>query len=102
MALGDHPLVGQARISGMMGALELSPDKANRAAFATEKGTVGLIGREHSFGNNLIMRHVGDTMIISPPLVLSHEDADILIDRAVKSLDQTHDHLKKNGMLVSA
>ncbi|MEZ5480459.1 MAG: aspartate aminotransferase family protein, partial [Thiolinea sp.] len=46
LALGEHPLIGQARMVGLMGALELTPDKAKRAPFAVKKGTVGLLCRE--------------------------------------------------------
>ncbi|MGI9394763.1 MAG: aspartate aminotransferase family protein, partial [Boseongicola sp.] len=59
-AMTDHPLVGEAKIVGMMGSLALTPHKDSRAAFASNPGTVGLICRERSFANNLIMRHVGD------------------------------------------
>ncbi len=44
----DHPLVGEAKIVGMMGSLALTPHKESRAAFASDPGTVGLICREHS------------------------------------------------------
>lgn len=101
-ALADHPLVGEARIIGMMGALELSPDKANRARFASDKGVVGLMCRDRCFANELIMRCVGDTMIISPPLVLTRHEADLLIERTVKSLDETLAQLKSKGMMVAA
>lgn len=101
-ALADHPLVGEARMIGMMGALELSPDKANRAAFASDKGTVGLMCRERCFANNVIIRHVGDAMIISPPLTLTRDEADLLIERATKALDETYAQLKAKGLMKSA
>ncbi|MCF6301628.1 MAG: aspartate aminotransferase family protein [Devosiaceae bacterium] len=96
--LGDHPLVGEADIVGMMGALALSPDKSARAPFAADKGTIGLICRDFCFANNLVMRHVGDRMIISPPLVISKGDIDVLIERVVKSLDQTYEKIKADGL----
>ncbi|RMD46821.1 MAG: aminotransferase class III-fold pyridoxal phosphate-dependent enzyme, partial [Alphaproteobacteria bacterium] len=65
--LGAHPLVGEVRIRGMMAALQLTPDKAARAPFAAPAGTVGLIGRERAIANGLVMRHVGDSLIIAPP-----------------------------------
>ncbi len=99
--LGDHPLVGEARMVGLMGALELTPDKSARAKFAADEGTVGLIGRETCFGNGLVMRHVGDKMILSPPLVINHEEIDELIELAVKSLDQTHAAAKRQGLMVA-
>ncbi|UJQ95686.1 aspartate aminotransferase family protein [Mariluticola halotolerans] len=99
--LGDHPLVGEARMVGLMGALELTPDKSARAKFAADEGTVGLIGRETCFGNGLVMRHVGDKMILSPPLVINHEEIDALIELAVKSLDETHAAAKAQGLMVA-
>lgn len=101
-SLTDHPLVGEAKIVGLMGSLALTPDKASRAAFASEAGTVGFICREFSFGNNLIMRHVGDRMIIAPPLVITHAEVDTLIERAWKTLDQTHAKLMADGMMRAA
>ena len=101
-ALVDHPLVGEARISGFMGSIALTPDKATRAAFASEPGTVGYICRERCFANNLVMRHVGDRMIISPPLVISKPEIDQLIERARISLDECLDRLKADGLFKAA
>lgn len=101
-ALADHPLIGEARIIGMMGSVQMTPDKDARAEFAAGKGTAGLICRDRCFANGLVMRHVGDRMIISPPLILSHENIDTLIERAVKSLDETHAALKADGLMTPA
>ncbi len=101
-SLGDHPLVGEAVSRGMMASLALTPDKASRARFAAEPGTAGYICREFSFGNNLVMRHVGDRMIIAPPLVITPTDIDELVTRARRTLDQTHAHLRAEGMLKAA
>jgi putrescine aminotransferase len=101
-AMTDHPLVGEAVQKGLMGSIALTPDKASRAKFASEAGTVGYRCRERSFANNLVMRHVGDRMIIAPPLTITHEEVDLLIERAWKSLDECHAGLKADGMLVAA
>lgn len=99
LALADHPLVGEARMVGLMGALELVPHKHERAkAFATP-GVAGTLCRDTSFKNGLVMRAVRDGMILSPPLVLSHEEADELIRIASKTLDETHAELKRQGHL---
>ena len=100
-SLADHPLVGEARIIGMMGSLALTPDKATRAPFAAEAGTVGYICRERCFANNLIMRHVYDRMIISPPLVITRAEIDTLIERARTSLDECHARLLDEGLMVA-
>ncbi len=100
-ALADHPLVGEAKIVGMMASVALTPDKATRAAFASDPGTVGFICRDRCFANNLIMRHVGDRMIIAPSLILTRDDIDTLIERATKSLDETYAQVKAKGLLVA-
>ncbi|SFC46802.1 aspartate aminotransferase family protein [Tropicimonas isoalkanivorans] len=96
--LAEHPLVGEAVIRGFMGSLALTPDKAARAPFAAETGTIGLIARGHCFENNLVMRHVGDRMIIAPPLILTKSDVDVLIERAVRALDLTLARIKDEGL----
>ncbi len=99
--LEDHPLVGEAKLVGLMGSIALTPDKASRARFASEEGTVGFRCRERCFANDLIMRHVGDRMIIAPPLVITPEEIDTLVARARKSLDECYAGLKADGLLVA-
>ena len=101
-SLADHPLVGETRIVGLMGSLALTPHKDSRAAFAADKGTAGLICREHCFANGLVMRHVGDRMVISPPLVITKAEVDRLIDRARRALDQAHAQLTEEGLMKAA
>ncbi len=101
-ALADHPLVGEAKIVGMMASVALTPDKATRAAFAADAGTAGFIVRDRCFANNVIMRSVGDRMIISPPLSMTCDEIDILIARATKSLDEAYERLKADGLMVAA
>ena len=101
-SLADHPLVGEAKIVGLMGSIALTPDKARRAPFAAAAGTVGLVCRERCFANDLVMRHVGDRMVISPPLIISHEEIDELGRRARIALDETHDRLRAEGLMEAA
>ncbi|SDH63775.1 putrescine aminotransferase [Pseudomonas flavescens] len=86
--LADHPLVGEVRGVGMLGAIELVKDKQTRERYPSDKA-VGMICRGHCFENGLIMRAVGDTMIISPPLVISKPEIDELVEKARKCLDLT-------------
>ncbi len=85
--LSDHPLVGEVRGVGLLGAIELVKDKSTRERY-TGKGA-GMICRTFCFENGLIMRAVGDTMIIAPPLVISFGEIDELIEKARKCLDLT-------------
>lgn len=86
--LGDHPLVGEARGLGFLGALELVKDKQSGELF-DPPGKVGMTCREHSFNNGLVMRAVGDTMIVAPPLILDKAQIDELVTKVRKSLDDT-------------
>ena len=88
LALGDHPMVGEARGVGMVGALELVKDKNTKTSYPSEQN-VGTICRDFCFNNGLIMRAVGDAMIICPPLVISHSEINELIDKAKLCLDLT-------------
>jgi putrescine---pyruvate transaminase len=98
----DHPLVGEANSVGLMGTLALTPDKAKRAKFKGNEGDVGLRCRTHCFANGLVMRHVGDRMIIAPPFIITHDEIDTLVKRARLSLDQTYEGLIKDGLFVAA
>ncbi len=69
----DHPLVGEVRSVGMLGAIELVADKRTRRRF-DNPGRVGLICRDHFFREGFIMRAVFDTMVCAPPLIWGDEE----------------------------
>ena len=87
-ALGEHPLVGEARFVGMVGALELVPSKPSRTYFP-DRGRVGQLCRDFALQNGLILRATNDAMLLSPPLVISRDQVDELADKAWKALDMT-------------
>jgi putrescine aminotransferase len=86
--LGEHPLVGETRGAGMLGALELVPNKAERKFFA-ERGNVGSLCRNIALKNGLILRATYDSMLISPPLIICRSEIDELFEKAWKSLNET-------------
>ena len=95
-ALGDHPMVGEIRGVGLIGAIELSADKRTRRFFE-KRGRVGTICRDYCIENGLIMRAVRDTMVFSPPLIISEPEIDMLVARAKKSIDQTYEQGERRG-----
>lgn len=97
--LVDHPLVGEARSLGMLGAIELSPEPKSRASFDAKEGTAGLITRNICIEHGLVMRHVYDKMIISPPLIITKEQIDELTSLVWKCLDLAEKELKINGLM---
>jgi putrescine aminotransferase len=98
-ALAEHPLVGEAPMIGMVGALELTPDKIGRTKFP-DVGKVGTLARDFSFQNGLVMRAVRDRLIIAPPLTISHGEIDELVARARKTLDDTYGTLRRQGWVA--
>ena len=90
--LSDHPLIGEARIKGLVAAIEISNNKDTRGRFSSDI-SAGSICRDIAISNGLVMRAVGDTMIIAPPLIISESEIDELIDKTTKTLDETNRHI---------
>jgi putrescine aminotransferase len=86
--LAEHPIIGEARSVGMMGALEIVQDKTNRIRYAKDL-TAGTRARDICVRNGLVMRAVGDTMIVSPPLISEHAHIDELLEKAWRCMDLT-------------
>jgi putrescine aminotransferase len=96
--LGAHPLVGLAETCGFMGALVLVKNKATHEKFKAELG-VGMLCRSHCFRLGLIMRAVGDRMIVAPPLVMTHAQIDEMVALIRRCLDATLADLQAGGQL---
>jgi putrescine aminotransferase len=97
-ALGAHPMVGEIRGLGLIGAIELTCDKRSRKFFE-KRGRIGLICRDACIENGLIMRAVRDTMVYSPPLIISAPEIDLLVERLTKSIEQTYEKVKSEVAL---
>ena len=97
-ALADHPLVGAAETCGLMGALLLVKDKATLTPFAAE-ADIGMVCRGHCFANGLIMRAVGNRMIIAPPLVITRAQIDEMAGLIRRCLDLTLADAQRGGWL---
>lgn len=84
--LTKHPLVGEVRGVGMLGAVELVEDKASRRRYAGE-GRAGGLCRDKALELGLILRATGDTLLMSPPLIISPAEIDELIAKTRLALD---------------
>ena len=85
----------------MIGGIELVADKKTKRAFAPA-GPVGVVMAERSQANGVIVRNMIDTIGLCPPFIISEAEIDELFDRVTKSLDETLDHLTKNGLAAVA
>lgn len=86
--LANHPIIGEARSVGLVGALEIVSDKSQRERFPKNQ-KAGDRCRDFCFDNGLVMRAVGDSMIVSPPLIIENDQIDELVAKARQSLDLT-------------
>lgn len=95
-ALAQHPLVGSSQTCGLMGALQLVRSK-NPVTLFDKKLEVGMICRAHCFAQGLIMRAVGERMIIAPPLVMTLSQVDEMVGLIEQCLDLCHAQLRQRG-----
>jgi putrescine aminotransferase len=96
--LSEHPLVGGAETCGLVAGFALMKDKVKHEAFDETLG-VGMICRNHCFSKGLIMRAVGDRMIIAPPLIITKVQIDELVELIYICLDATLRELKQLGIM---
>jgi putrescine aminotransferase len=99
-ALREHPLVGEAETCGLMGAIRLVKRKDDQGGvpFPPEL-SIGMVCRGHCFANGLIMRAVGDRMIIAPPLVITRAQVDEMVTLIRRCLDLTLEDAQRNAWL---
>jgi putrescine aminotransferase len=95
----DHPIVGEVHCCGLMAAIQLSRDPQRREAFPAEI-EIGMVCRKHCFENGLVMRAVGDRMIVAPPLVITRAQIDEMIVLIRQALDRTVAEAREAGWLA--
>jgi putrescine aminotransferase len=101
-ALSAHPLVGLAEACGFVAGLNLVKKKVpllHDCEWFDPALNVGMICRGHMFGNGMIMRAVGERMIIAPPLVTTKAQIDEMIALITFCLDQTLADLRQRGLM---
>lgn len=90
-SLTGHDCVGEAVNVGLMGAVQLTADKATRRRYA-KPDDIGTLVRNHCVENGVILRATGDRMLFSPPLIISRSQ----VDQAVETLGRALDWLRDN------
>ena len=92
--LAEHPLVGEVRSAGLIGAVEIVADKVSGARFGGSEGTAGPIVRDLCIANGLMVRGIRDSIVMCPPLIITIEQIDELIGKIRKSLDEAEPRLR--------
>ncbi len=86
--LNDHPLVGEVRTIGLIGAIEIVSKKGTNQRFGGREGTAGPIVRDLCIKNGLMVRGIRDSLVFCPPLIISHAEIDQMVTILRRSLDE--------------
>jgi 4-aminobutyrate--pyruvate transaminase len=94
----EHPLVGEVRGIGLIGAVELVADKATKAPF-DPSAAVGsyLMKRAHHHG--VILRALGDSIAFCPPLIIKEPELDLMFEKFTLALDDTLTMVRERGLV---
>ena len=97
-SFADHPLVGEARGTGLIGGLELVADKASKTSFAPA-GSMALRVMRAAQAGGLICRNIYETVALCPPLIVTEADIETIFARLGQALDQTADWARGEGLI---
>ena len=99
-SFNDHPLVGEVRGRGLLGAVELVANKQRRQSFAD--GSVGAFCLKACQDNGLIVRAVaGNSIAFCPPLIITQSQIDEMLGMFASALDATLEFAVKQKLLVA-
>jgi len=93
----EHPLVGESRGVGLIGALELVADKNTKRPFPEEL----LIGEQvvrAAQKNGLILRPIGESVIFAPPFIINNSEIDDMFDRTSRVLNEIEKYVQKEDL----
>ena len=97
----DHPLVGEVRGIGLIGAIELVADKTTKAPFDAAAG-VGAFLSKRAHHHGVILRPVGDSIAFCPPFIIKEAEIDLMLARFALALDDTLAMVRERGLIESA
>jgi 4-aminobutyrate--pyruvate transaminase len=98
----DHPLVGEARGIGLIGAVELVRDKATKQSFDPKSGVSAYLVRAAQHHGLIVRNLPGDVIAFSPPLVITETEIDAMMACFGKALDDTWAMVRKEGLTVQS
>ncbi|MBW8734690.1 MAG: aspartate aminotransferase family protein [Asticcacaulis sp.] len=92
--LHGHPLVGEARSLGLIGAVEIVAEKGTNKRFTGKEGTAGPMVRDLCIKNGLMVRGIRDSIVMCPPLIVTEAEIDRIVDIIERSLDEAEPALR--------
>jgi 4-aminobutyrate--pyruvate transaminase len=97
-ALATHPLVGEARGVGLIGALHLVADKATRRPLPPTEG-IGPLVQQAALARGVIVRAGPDAAFVCPPLIINPAEIDELMEALAGALDEAHAAAEQRGLM---
>jgi 4-aminobutyrate--pyruvate transaminase len=95
--LSAIPIVGEIRGAGLVAGIQMLPDRSPKRPFV-DFGKAGAKAFSFALENNLVVRVIGDTIALCPPLIISEEQLLELISRLRRTLDMTAEWAEVNGL----
>jgi 4-aminobutyrate--pyruvate transaminase len=93
----DHPLTGEVRGIGLIGAVELVADKAAKTPFDLKANVGGFLAKRAQH-HGLIIRPLVDTIAFCPPLIIKEDEIDLMLERFSLALDDTLSMVRERGL----
>ena len=97
-SFADHPLIGEARGIGLIGAVEIVRDKATKQSFDPKAGVAAFLVRRAQHHGAILRNMPGDIVAFSPPLIISEAEIDEMMACFGKALDDTWAMVKEKGL----
>jgi 4-aminobutyrate--pyruvate transaminase len=97
-SFADHPLIGEARGIGLIGAVEMVRDKTTKQSFDPKAGVAAHLVRRAQHHGAILRNMPGDIVAFSPPLVISEAEIDEMMGCFGRALDDTWVMVKEKGL----
>ncbi|MDZ4692205.1 aspartate aminotransferase family protein [Terricaulis sp.] len=92
--LESDPLTGEIRSLGLIGAIEIVAKKGTNERFTGTEGKAGPMVRDACIRNGLMVRGIRDSIVMCPPLIITHAEIDRMIDIIGRSLREVEPALR--------
>ena len=97
-SFADHPLIGEARGIGLIGAVEIVRDRATKQSFEPKAGVAAFLVRRAQHHGVILRSMPGDIVAFCPPLIISEAEIDEMMGCFRKALDDTWAMVKEKGI----
>ena len=98
-SFADHPLIGEARGIGLIGAVEIVRDKTTKQSFDPKAGVAAFLVRRAQHHGVILRSMPGDIVAFCPPLIIREAEVDEMMACFEKALDDTWAMVREKGLV---